>query len=118
MPGRAGKSRLLAETARHEQVPVPSCQVFPSDRDEPWSLAGRLLAQAWRLAGPDGTTLPDPQARALAGLIPGLVLPGDGEPARVTPRPTPSAPGSSRPVSLSKTPRPALAGNCRADGRR
>lgn len=71
-PAGTGKSRLLAETARQEQVPVLSCRAFPPDRDEPWSLAGRLLARAWRLAEPDGPMLPGPEAGALAGLIPDL----------------------------------------------
>ena len=77
-PAGAGKSRLLAETAHQERVPVVSCQAFPPDRDESWSLAGRLLAQAMQLAGPDGTMLPGPEARALAGLIPGLAPPAAG----------------------------------------
>src|ERR1019366_642937 len=40
-----------------------------------WSLAGRLLRQAWRLAGPAGMLLPDQEARALASLVPGLAMP-------------------------------------------
>ena len=35
-------------------VPVLDVQAFAPDRDEAWSLAGRLLRQAWRLAGPAG----------------------------------------------------------------
>jgi DNA-binding SARP family transcriptional activator len=74
-PSGAGKSRLLAEAGRLAHVPVLGCQAFAPDRDEAWSLAGRLLRQAWRLAGPAGTLLPDREARALASLVPGLAAP-------------------------------------------
>ncbi len=71
-PSGVGKSRLLAEAGRLAHVPVLDCQAFAPDRDEAWSLAGRLLRQAWRLAGPAGTLLPDREAGALASLVPGL----------------------------------------------
>ena len=74
-PSGAGKSRLLAEAGRLAQVPVLDCQAFAPDRDEAWSLAGRLLRQAWRLAGRPSTLLPDREARALASLVPGLAAP-------------------------------------------
>ena len=56
-------------------VPVLDGQAFAPDRDKAWSLAGRLLRRAWRLAGPAGTLLPDREARALASLVPGLAAP-------------------------------------------
>jgi DNA-binding SARP family transcriptional activator/tetratricopeptide (TPR) repeat protein len=83
-PSGAGKSRLLAEAARLARVPVLSCHGYLPDRDAAWSLAGQLLGQAWRLAGPAGARLPAREARALARLAPGLApitpdpeLPGD-----------------------------------------
>lgn len=74
-PSGMGKSRLLAEAARLARVPVLDGQAFAPDRDEAWSLAARLLRQAWRLAGPASTLLPDREAHALASLIPGLAAP-------------------------------------------
>jgi DNA-binding SARP family transcriptional activator len=82
-PSGVGKSRLLAEAMRRVQVPVLDCQAFAPDRDEAWSLAGRLLRKAWRVAGPAGALLPDREVRALDSLIPGLggpVIPGRGNP--------------------------------------
>ena len=74
-PGGVGKSRLLAEAGRLARVPVLDGQAFAPDRDEAWSLAARLLRQAWRLVGPARTLLPDQEARALASLVPGLAAP-------------------------------------------
>ena len=74
-PSGVGKSRLLAEAGRLAHVPVIDCQASAPDRDEAWSLAGRLLRQARRLAGPAGMLLPDQEARALASLVPGLAMP-------------------------------------------
>jgi DNA-binding SARP family transcriptional activator/tetratricopeptide (TPR) repeat protein len=70
-PRGVGKSRLLAEAARRVRVPVLDCQAFEPDRDEAWSVAGRLLRQARRAAGAD-VMLPDWEARALAIRLPGL----------------------------------------------
>ena len=71
-PGAAGKSRLLAEAARLVRLPVLAVQAFAPDRDEAWSLAGRLLCQARELAGPEVIRLPGIEASALASLVPGL----------------------------------------------
>jgi DNA-binding SARP family transcriptional activator/tetratricopeptide (TPR) repeat protein len=70
-PGGVGKSRLLAEAARLAPVTVLRCQAYPPDRHEPWSVAGRLLRQARRVAGTN-VVLPDREARALAILVPGI----------------------------------------------
>jgi DNA-binding SARP family transcriptional activator/tetratricopeptide (TPR) repeat protein len=74
-PGGVGKSRLLAEAGRLAQVPVLDGQAFAPDRNEAWSLAGRLLRQAWRLAGPAAALLPEREAHALASHVPGLAAP-------------------------------------------
>ena len=71
-PNGVGKSRLLAEAARLVRAPVLDGQAFAPDRDEAWSLARRLLRQAWGLAGTASRLLPDQEARALASLVPGL----------------------------------------------
>lgn len=81
-PSGVGKSRLLAEAARRVRVPVLDCQAFAPDRDEAWSLAGRLLRKAWRVAGPAGALLPDREVRALGSLVSGLggpAIPGRGD---------------------------------------
>ena len=71
-----GKSALLAEAARRADVPVLSAQAFAPDQHESWSLARRLLAQACRLlTEPLAAILPDPEASALAEMVPGLTGP-------------------------------------------
>jgi DNA-binding SARP family transcriptional activator len=68
-----GKSALLAEAARRAAVPVLSARAFPADQDAVWSLAGRLLRQAAaRLPGPAAEVLAEPEASALAEVVPGL----------------------------------------------
>ena len=72
-PSGIGKSALLAEAARRADVPVLSAQAFAPDQDESWSLAGRLLAQACtRLTEQLAAILPEPEAGALAEMVPGL----------------------------------------------
>ncbi len=75
-PSGIGKSALLAEAARRAAVPVLSVQTFPADRDEAWSVVGRLLRQAaQRLPRPAADALPEPEASALAEVVPGLLGP-------------------------------------------
>lgn len=75
-PGGIGKSALLAEAARRAGVPVLSAQAFAPDQDQAWSLAGRLLGQAARrLPVPVTAVLPEPEASALAEVVPGLAVP-------------------------------------------
>ena len=72
-PSGIGKSALLAEAARRADVPVLSAQAFAPDQDEAWSLAGRLLRQAARrLPVPVAAVLAEPEASALAEVVPGL----------------------------------------------
>ncbi len=76
-PSGIGKTVLLAEAARRADTPVLSVQAFAPDQDESWSLAGRLLGQA-AAALPAGLAaiLPEPEAGALAELVPGIAVPG------------------------------------------
>ena len=75
-PSGIGKSALLAEAARRAGVPVLAAQAFAPDQDEAWSLAGRLLGQASRrLPAPVAAILPEPEASALAEVVPGLAGP-------------------------------------------
>ncbi len=72
-PSGIGKSALLAEAARRADVPVLAAQAFAPDQDEAWSLAGRLLSQAARwLTVPVAAVLAEPEASALAAVVPGL----------------------------------------------
>jgi DNA-binding SARP family transcriptional activator/tetratricopeptide (TPR) repeat protein len=77
-PSGIGKSALLAEVARRATVPVLAAQAFAPDQDDAWSLAGRLVGQAARLLPvPTAAVLAEPEASALAEVIPGLAgLPG------------------------------------------
>ena len=75
-PNGIGKSALLEEAARRAGVPVLSAQAFAPDQDEAWSLAARLLSQAARrLPVPVAAVLTEPEASALAGVVPGLAGP-------------------------------------------
>ncbi len=72
-PSGIGKSALLAEAAWRAAVPVLSGQALPPDRYAAWSLAGRLLRQAaQRLPHPVTAVLAEPEASALAEVVPGL----------------------------------------------
>ena len=90
-PGGIGKSALLAEAVRRADVLVLSTQAFAPDQDVAWSLAGRLLGQASRrLPAPVATVLAEPEASALAEVVPGFAGPPgsflnglDGETGRV-----------------------------------
>ena len=75
-PNGIGKSALLEEAARRAGVPVLSAQAFAPDQDEAWSLAARLISQAagW-LPVPVAAVLAEPEASALAGVVPGLAGP-------------------------------------------
>ncbi|HEU5393014.1 MAG TPA: BTAD domain-containing putative transcriptional regulator [Streptosporangiaceae bacterium] len=77
-PSGIGKSALLAEAARRATVPVLAAQAFAPDQDEAWSLAGRLVGQAARLLSvPVAAVLAEPEASALAEVVPGVAgLPG------------------------------------------
>jgi hypothetical protein len=77
-PSGIGKSALLAEAAQRATVPVLAAQAFAPDQDEAWSLAGRLAGQAARrLPVPAAAVLAEPEASALAEVVPGLAgLPG------------------------------------------
>jgi DNA-binding SARP family transcriptional activator/tetratricopeptide (TPR) repeat protein len=80
-PSGIGKSALLTEAARRAKVPALTAQASAPDRDEAWSLAGRLLCQASRrLPVPATTVLPEPEASALAGVVPGLAVPSGSAP--------------------------------------
>lgn len=75
-PSGIGKSALLAEAARRATVPVLAAQAFAADQDDAWSLAGRLVGQAARLLPvPAAAVLAEPEASALAEVIPGLAGP-------------------------------------------
>ena len=75
-PNGIGKSVLLEEAARRADVPVLSAQAFAPDQDQAWSLAARLLSQAaGRLPVPVAAVLAEPEASALAGVVPGLAGP-------------------------------------------
>ena len=75
-PSGIGKSALLAEVARRVGVPMLAAQAFAPDQDEAWSLAGRLLGQAARsLPLPVAAVLAEPEASALAEVVPGLAGP-------------------------------------------
>ncbi len=75
-PSGIGKSALLAEAARRADVPVLAAQAFAPDQDQAWSLAGRLLSQAARrLPVPMAAVLAEPEACALAEVVPGLAAP-------------------------------------------
>jgi DNA-binding SARP family transcriptional activator/tetratricopeptide (TPR) repeat protein len=75
-PSGIGKSALLAEAARRAGGPVLAAQAFAPDQDQAWSLAGRLLGQAARrLPVPAGAVLAEPEASALAEVVPGLAVP-------------------------------------------
>ena len=75
-PGGIGKSALLAEAARRAEIPVLAAQAFAPDQDEAWSLAGRLLSQASKgLPVPVAAVLAEPEACALAEVVPGLAAP-------------------------------------------
>ena len=72
-PPGVGKSSLLAEAARRSGVPTLAVQAFDQDRDQPWSLAARLLCRAAsQLPVPLAALLPEPEAAALAVAVPGL----------------------------------------------
>ena len=73
-PSGIGKSALLAEAARRADVPVLSAQAFAPDQDGAWSLAGRLLGQAARLLPAPAAVLAEPEASALAEVVPGLAV--------------------------------------------
>ena len=74
-PGGVGKSALLAEAARRADRPVLSAQAFAKDQDEAWSLAGRLVTQAARrLPVPVAEVTAEPEASALAEVVPGLAV--------------------------------------------
>ena len=73
-PSGIGKSALLAEAARRADGPVLSAQAFAPDQDGAWSLAGRLLGQAARLLPAPAAVLAEPEARALAEVVPGLAV--------------------------------------------
>jgi hypothetical protein len=54
-------------------VPVLAAQAFAPDQDEAWSLASRLLSQAGqRLSVAVAAILAEPEASALAEVVPGL----------------------------------------------
>ncbi|MGH3226250.1 MAG: BTAD domain-containing putative transcriptional regulator, partial [Streptosporangiaceae bacterium] len=74
-PSGIGKSALLAEAARRASVPVLTAQAFAPDQDAAWSLASRLLGQAARLLPAPTEVLPEPEASALAEVVPGLAVP-------------------------------------------
>ena len=74
-PSGIGKSALLAEAARRADVPVLAAQAFAPDQDGAWSLAGRLLGQAATLLPTPAAVLAEPEASALAEVVPGLALP-------------------------------------------
>jgi len=74
-PSGIGKSALLAEAARRADVPVLAAQAFAPDQDGAWSLAGRLLSQAATLLPAPEAVLAEPEARALAEVVPGFALP-------------------------------------------
>jgi DNA-binding SARP family transcriptional activator/tetratricopeptide (TPR) repeat protein len=75
-PSGIGKSALLAEAARRAGVPVLSAQAFSPDQYEAWSLAGRLVGQAARrLPVPVAEVVAEPEASALAEVVPGLAVP-------------------------------------------
>ena len=75
-PSGIGKSALLAEAARQADALVLAAQAFAPDQDQAWSLAGRLLSQAgnW-LSVPVSAILAEPEASALAEVVPGLAGP-------------------------------------------
>ena len=82
-PSGIGKSALLAEAARRADVPVLAAQAFAPDQDEAWSLAARLLSQAARrLPVPVAAVLTEPEASALAEVVPGLAGPPGCRPRR------------------------------------
>ncbi len=84
-PSGIGKSALLAEAVRRAGVPVLAAQAFAPDRDEAWSLAGQLLGQAARrLPVPVSTVLTEPEASALAEVVPGLAGPQPASPSPFT----------------------------------
>jgi DNA-binding SARP family transcriptional activator/tetratricopeptide (TPR) repeat protein len=75
-PSGIGKSALLAEAAGRAGGPVLAAQAFAPDQHEAWSLAGRLLGQAARrLPAPVAAVLAEPEASALAEVVPGLTGP-------------------------------------------
>jgi len=74
-PSGIGKSALLAEAAQRATVPVLAAQAFAPDQDDAWSLAGRLVGQAARLLPVPAAVLAEPEASALAEVIPGLAGP-------------------------------------------
>ncbi|MGH2707342.1 MAG: ATP-binding protein, partial [Actinomycetota bacterium] len=71
-PGGAGKSRLLAELARHAKVPVVNGRAFQADREEAWALGRILLREALCLDLDVASTIPERAAQALADIIPEL----------------------------------------------
>jgi DNA-binding SARP family transcriptional activator/tetratricopeptide (TPR) repeat protein len=75
-PSGIGKSALLAEAARRSGVPVLAAEAFAPDQDQPWSLAARLVsrAAAW-LPAPITARLAEPEASALAEVVPGMTRP-------------------------------------------
>lgn len=75
-PSGIGKTALLTEAARRAAMPVLVTQAFAPDQDEAWSLAGRLLGRAARrLGAPLAAVLTEPEASALAEVMPGLAAP-------------------------------------------
>ena len=75
-PSGIGKSALLAEAARQADALVLAAQAFAPDQDQAWSLAGRMLSQASRrLSVPVAVILAEPEASALAEVVPGLAGP-------------------------------------------
>ena len=76
-PDGIGKSTLLAEAAYRADVPVLAVQAFAPDRDEAWSLAGRLLRQAIVPQRDLPTAITEQEAAALREVVPGLArVPG------------------------------------------
>ncbi|MET8281666.1 AAA family ATPase [Micromonospora sp. NPDC005174] len=73
--GRTHAVRAAADAAARNGAPVLALRLAPQDRDEPWYLAGRILA-ALSPARPSGRVA-EPPATALAGVLrrrPGLLL--------------------------------------------
>ncbi|MGH3157316.1 MAG: AAA family ATPase, partial [Streptosporangiaceae bacterium] len=83
-PSGIGKSALLAGAARQADALVLAVQAFALDQDQAWSLAGRLLSQASKwLPAPVAAILAEPEASALAEVVPGLAAPPGAGPGGV-----------------------------------
>jgi DNA-binding SARP family transcriptional activator/tetratricopeptide (TPR) repeat protein len=75
-PSGIGKSALLTEAAQRAGPPVLSAHAFAPDQDEAWSLVAQLLSRAARrLQVPVAAVLAEPEASALADVVPGLAGP-------------------------------------------